>query len=48
MVHLGTAFLYTIAIIFGGVYAGLAGAIGSAFFDMMMGFSSLYVMVLFY
>ena len=39
MVHLGTAFLYTIAIIFGGVYAGLAGAIGSAFFDMMMGFS---------
>ncbi len=39
MVHLGTACLFTIAILFGGVYAGLAGAIGSAFFDLMMGFS---------
>jgi uncharacterized membrane protein len=39
MVHLGTAFLFTIAITFGGVYAGLSGAIGSAFFDLLMGFS---------
>lgn len=39
MVHLGTAFIFTIAIIFGGVYAGLAGAIGSAFYDLLMGFS---------
>lgn len=39
MVHLGTAFLYTAGIIFGGVYAGLAGAIGSAFYDFVMGFS---------
>lgn len=40
MVHLGTAALYIMAIIFGGVYAGLAGAIGSAFYDLMMGFSA--------
>ena len=39
MVHLGTAFLFTAAINFGGVYAGLSGAIGSAFFDLLMGFS---------
>ena len=39
MVHLGSAFLYTTGIIFGGVYAGLAGAIGSAFYDLIMGFS---------
>ena len=39
MVHLGTAFLFTIAISFGGIYAGLSGAIGSAFFDLLMGFS---------
>lgn len=39
MVHLGTGFLYTTAIVFGGLYAGLAGAIGSAFFDLLMGFS---------
>lgn len=39
MVHLGTAFLFTIGICFGGVYAGLAGAIGSAFYDLLMGFS---------
>ncbi len=39
MIHLGTACLFTIAILFGGVYAGLAGAIGSAFFDLLMGFS---------
>lgn len=39
MVHLGSAFLYTMGIIFGGVYAGLAGAIGSGFYDLLMGFS---------
>lgn len=39
MVHLGTALLFTVAICFGGVYAGLSGAIGSAFFDLLMGFS---------
>lgn len=39
MVHLGTAFLFTVGICFGGVYAGLAGAIGSAFYDLLMGFS---------
>lgn len=39
MVHLGTAFLFTVGICFGGVYAGLAGAIGSAFYDLIMGFS---------
>lgn len=39
MVHLGTGFVFTAAIVFGGVYAGLAGAIGSAFFDLLMGFS---------
>lgn len=39
MVHLGTALLFTVAISFGGVYASLSGAIGSAFFDLLMGFS---------
>jgi uncharacterized membrane protein len=39
MVHLGTAFLFTVGICFGGIYAGLAGAIGSAFYDLIMGFS---------
>lgn len=39
MVHLGTAAIFTIGIVFGGVYAGLAAAIGTAFFDLMMGFS---------
>ena len=39
MVHLGTAMLYTTGLVFGGMYAGLAGAIGSAFFDLLMGFS---------
>ena len=39
MVHLGTAFMFTVAIMFGGVYAGLSAAIGSAFFDLLMGFS---------
>jgi len=39
MVHLGSAFIFTIGIVFGGVYAGLTGAIGSAFFDIVMGSS---------
>ena len=39
MVHLGTAFMFTVAIVQGGVYAGLSAAIGSAFFDLLMGFS---------
>ncbi len=39
MVHLGTGFLFTVGICFGGIYAGLAGAIGSAFYDLIMGFS---------
>jgi uncharacterized membrane protein len=39
MVHLGTGVMFTIAIIYGGVYAGLAGALGSALFDLVMGFS---------
>lgn len=39
MVHLGTAAIFTFAIIFGGKYAGLSGAIGAAFFDLLMGFS---------
>lgn len=39
MVHLGSAAIFTSGILFGGVYAGYAGAIGSAFFDILMGFS---------
>lgn len=39
MVHLGTAVIFTTGIVFGGVYAGLSAAIGSAFFDLLMGFS---------
>lgn len=39
MVHLGTAAIFTIGLVFGGVYAGLAAAIGTAFFDLMLGFS---------
>ena len=39
MVHLGTAFMFTVAISQGGVYAGLSAAIGSAFLDLLMGFS---------
>jgi uncharacterized membrane protein len=39
MVHLGTAAIFTSAILFGGVKAGLGAAIGSAFFDIIMGFS---------
>ncbi|MBP2633972.1 MAG: hypothetical protein H6Q70_4600 [Firmicutes bacterium] len=39
MVHLGTAAIFLIGILFGGIYAGLAPAIGSAFFDLLLGFS---------
>lgn len=39
MVHLGTALIFTVGMVFGGIYAGLAGAIGSAFYDLIMGFS---------
>lgn len=39
MVHLGTAFMFTVSITFGGMYAGLSAAIGSAFFDLLMGYS---------
>ncbi len=35
----GNRFLFTVAIAQGGVYAGLSGAIGTAFFDLLMGFS---------
>lgn len=38
MVHLGTAALFTTALLFGGVRAGLAGAFASALFDMIGGF----------
>lgn len=40
MVHLGSAMIFTLAILFGGKYAGPAGAIGSAFFDLLQGFSA--------
>lgn len=39
MVHLGSAMIFTLSILFGGKYAGPAGAIGSAFFDLLLGFS---------
>lgn len=39
MVHLGTAVIFIIGILYGGVYAGLSAAIGSALFDLIMGFS---------
>lgn len=38
MIHFGTAMLYTIAILFGGFKAAFAGAVGTAFFDLIMGF----------
>ena len=38
MIHLGTATLFTAAILFGGVRAGLAGAIASALVDIFSGF----------
>lgn len=39
MIHLGTACIFIIGILFGGMYAGIAAAIGSAFFDLLLGFS---------
>ena len=39
IVHLGSAALFSIASVFGGFYAGLAGAIGSGIFDLIMGHS---------
>lgn len=36
MVHLGSAALFTISALFGGLYGGLAGAIGSGLFDLVM------------
>ena len=39
MIHLGSAMIYTTGIVFGGVYAGMAGALGSALFDVIMGYS---------
>lgn len=39
MVHLGSAALFTTAIIFGRTYGGFAGAFGAAIFDVIMGFS---------
>ncbi|MGL4737169.1 MAG: ECF transporter S component [Cellulosilyticaceae bacterium] len=38
-VHLGSAAIFASAILFGGVKGGLAGAIGSGFFDLLGGFS---------
>lgn len=38
MVHLGTAAIFAIGITFGGVYAGLAGALGATIFDISSGF----------
>lgn len=40
MVHLGSAALFTISALFGGIYGGLAGAIGSGLFDLVMGHSA--------
>ena len=39
MAHLGTGMVFTSGILFGGVYAGWAAAIGSAFYDLLLGFS---------
>jgi len=39
MVHLGSAAIYTVAIVFGRTYGGFSGAIGSGLFDLVMGFS---------
>ena len=39
MVHLGSAAIFTAGILFGGKKAGFAGAIGSALFDIIGGFS---------
>lgn len=39
MVHLGSAMIFTLSILFGGRYSGPAAAIGSAFFDILGGLS---------
>jgi uncharacterized membrane protein len=39
MVHLGSAAIFTTGILFGGRYGGFAGAIGSAMYDLIGGFS---------
>lgn len=39
MVHLGSAMIFTLSILFGGKFSGPAGAIGSALFDLLLGFS---------
>lgn len=39
MVHLGSAFIFTAAGVFGGVYVGMAAALGTALYDLLMGFS---------
>lgn len=39
MVHLGSAMIFTLSILFGGRYSGPAAAIGSAFFDVLGGLS---------
>lgn len=40
MAHMGSAALFTISSVFGGLYGGLAGAIGSGLFDLLMGHSA--------
>lgn len=40
MFHLGSAALFTIGAVYGGLYAGLAGAIGSGIFDIVTGHTS--------
>ncbi|WP_298702935.1 ECF transporter S component [uncultured Veillonella sp.] len=37
MVHLGSAALFTISSLFGGIYGGISAALGSAIFDMIAG-----------
>lgn len=37
MVHLGSAAVFTLSILFGGLYGGLGAAIGSGIFDVLMG-----------
>lgn len=39
MAHLGSAALFTLSAVFGGLYGGLAGALGSGLFDLVMGHS---------
>ncbi|MDY3973420.1 MAG: ECF transporter S component [Veillonella caviae] len=37
MVHMGSAALFTISSLFGGLYGGISAALGSAIFDMISG-----------